>query len=193
MITSSEHLEAYLSGDKITCFECGRSFKMLGVHVWRTHKMSADEYRIKYNIPITRALSCKDDLDRRSAQTKKRHEAGELNISTAVGIYKKMKSEGLIKHRAKTDYQLREQGQRSRETKPNQIYQDKDFSEFLIRLQTRSLEDVCLDADMPCEEIIRKRVNSDDLFRKHYQHITSNRRGQKLQNLNYVDSRGMKR
>lgn len=42
-------------GDAITCLECGARLQSLGKHL-RRHGLTGDEYREKYNLPLTTAL-----------------------------------------------------------------------------------------------------------------------------------------
>jgi len=48
-----EEAEAYLAHDKLECLICGKFFKGLGNHVNLAHDMTARDYRIKFNIPLT--------------------------------------------------------------------------------------------------------------------------------------------
>ena len=59
-ISSVEELEIYLSGKKIMCLLCGEDFKSLGHHLTRSHSISSRKYKIKFNIPTTRSISCSE-------------------------------------------------------------------------------------------------------------------------------------
>lgn len=54
--TDRQNLDIYLSGDLITCLECGQDCKSLSHHLGRTHSMFPNEYKMKYNIPLGRSL-----------------------------------------------------------------------------------------------------------------------------------------
>lgn len=41
----------------VLCYECGRRFQNLGVHVSQAHDMSAREYKDRYGIPRSRSLA----------------------------------------------------------------------------------------------------------------------------------------
>lgn len=57
MIRSLDELSKYLDNDRLYCFECGRSFSLLGQHVRRAHGLSPDEFRDKWGIPRTAPLA----------------------------------------------------------------------------------------------------------------------------------------
>lgn len=46
----------YADGDRAICEICGTDWLSLQAHVWQTHGLLADEYRIKYGIPHTTPL-----------------------------------------------------------------------------------------------------------------------------------------
>ncbi len=55
---TKEAINIYLSGDLIICLECGQDCRSLGHHLSRTHAMSSNEYKSKYNIPKGYSLRC---------------------------------------------------------------------------------------------------------------------------------------
>jgi hypothetical protein len=42
--------------DGLLCHECGRRFVHLGLHAWRRHGVSADDYRVAHGLARTRGL-----------------------------------------------------------------------------------------------------------------------------------------
>lgn len=52
-----EELDAYVAQSRIECLECGRWFKALATHLPRTHGMTHDDYREKWQIPKRYPLS----------------------------------------------------------------------------------------------------------------------------------------
>lgn len=68
---SIKEVREYLSGDKIVCLLCGRSFRTLGLHLRKIHDMTPDEYRERYNIPWTYGLACAENREAHSVATKK--------------------------------------------------------------------------------------------------------------------------
>ncbi|UIP28910.1 MucR family transcriptional regulator [Photobacterium sp. TLY01] len=57
MFTSAEEVAEYLSHEHIKCLECGRTFAFLPHHIRRTHHMTSEEYREKYNLPVSAPLA----------------------------------------------------------------------------------------------------------------------------------------
>lgn len=54
---SPDDLNNYLSGDKIVCLLCGKSYKALNDgHLRRVHGVTQDQYRERYDIPFTVGL-----------------------------------------------------------------------------------------------------------------------------------------
>ena len=53
-------IEAYLSGDKIVCLLCGKSYKKLVPHLKRIHNVLKDEYKDMYGLPWRKELICEE-------------------------------------------------------------------------------------------------------------------------------------
>ncbi len=58
--------------DLVKCYECGAKFKSVGAHIWQRHKLTADEYRLKYSIMKKSAL-CNEAVRVRHIQLGKRY------------------------------------------------------------------------------------------------------------------------
>lgn len=63
----------------LTCLECGRRFRGLSAHLWRTHQMRGAEYREAHGLPATAALMSDDTRRLMQAAGQERHDAGELD------------------------------------------------------------------------------------------------------------------
>lgn len=74
--SSIEDVREYISGDKIICLLCGKSYRRIGTHLQSIHGISCDEYRERYNIPWTYGLICQESSLLYSQNTKKRFENG---------------------------------------------------------------------------------------------------------------------
>lgn len=71
--TTNEELEAYFSGDRIICLQCGRYFRKIGgAHLERLHNMTPDDYRAKYSIPWRKGLVSDESAGAYSAAVKTR-------------------------------------------------------------------------------------------------------------------------
>jgi hypothetical protein len=51
-----DEVEEYLSGDKIECLLCGKSFVALGQHIVKAHDISLHDYKVHFNIPHSYSL-----------------------------------------------------------------------------------------------------------------------------------------
>jgi hypothetical protein len=61
---SIKEVREYLSGDRITCLLCGKSYKKLGAHLRRIHGLTPDGYKEQFKIPWTYSLACEDTKDK---------------------------------------------------------------------------------------------------------------------------------
>lgn len=43
-------------GERVQCHICGRWYRFLANHVWRTHEVTADEYRALFGLAATHGL-----------------------------------------------------------------------------------------------------------------------------------------
>ncbi len=63
--------------DKMQCHVCGKFFSSLGAHVNMAHKISMDDYRIKYDLPMSIGLCSKAISKERSDRAIKRDHDGD--------------------------------------------------------------------------------------------------------------------
>lgn len=75
--TSIEDVREYLSGDRVICLLCGKTYKDVGKHL-RVHDISPDQYREMYNIPWTYPLCCHETSEAFSEAVRKRIEDGKM-------------------------------------------------------------------------------------------------------------------
>lgn len=59
-----EELDEYLSGDRVTCLLCGRTYALLDTHLRAQHGMTSDDYRERYGIPANRGLCGSERTER---------------------------------------------------------------------------------------------------------------------------------
>lgn len=52
---TKEEIDQYMSGDRITCLLCGKSYKALGSHL-KVHGLTSDQYKIEYGLPLSVGL-----------------------------------------------------------------------------------------------------------------------------------------
>lgn len=65
-----EEISEYFSQERITCLECGKKYKTLGVHLKSIHGMEPDEYREAHGIPWTYGLQCPETKTKHSELAK---------------------------------------------------------------------------------------------------------------------------
>lgn len=82
---SLDEVRRYLSGDRIVCLRCGRSFRALGHHLTSIHQITDDEYRALYGLPWVRGLTCEasHQLHREVAQAR----IADGTLSPPAGVY----------------------------------------------------------------------------------------------------------
>ena len=56
MFRTLADVDEYLSGDRVECLVCGRSFRNLTKHLQMLHSVDPREYRIQHGIPLSRGL-----------------------------------------------------------------------------------------------------------------------------------------
>ena len=149
--TTNEDLEAYFSGDRIICLECGRYFRKLGgQHLERLHNMSPDDYRAKYGIPWRQGLvSAGSSAAYSNAVTERLKDEGNLQRLREIAAA------------ARPLTKTSKQRERVKATKAMMVERitgkqvgaiwGKDHAEEILRrvASGRTLQDVLKDADMP--------------------------------------------
>ncbi len=73
---SIKDVREYLSGDRMICLLCGKSYKRIGTHLTQIHGVTVDDYKKKYNIPWGYGLICKESSEKYSKAVKKRMDEG---------------------------------------------------------------------------------------------------------------------
>lgn len=76
-----DEIDLYFSGDVVECLECHKMFKHLANHVMMKHRLTTDEYKLKYNIPLNYSLASKAYRDKQSKALTKRIKTGEFNYN----------------------------------------------------------------------------------------------------------------
>ena len=68
--------------DKVQCHICGKWFRGLNNHVWKTHDLSADDYREEFGLNRGQGLICEGTRQRLSESNKKLGNWKHLNSQT---------------------------------------------------------------------------------------------------------------
>lgn len=83
---SIEDVREYLSGDRVICLLCGKSYKKLGgIHLQKIHGITEDQYREKYNIPWTYGLVCSATSENYRNAAKRRIKEGDFLFAIMSG------------------------------------------------------------------------------------------------------------
>ena len=77
---SKKDVAAYFEGDKIECLLCGKLFSALSNHIIRSHGMSVDEYKEKFNLPWSSGLVSGKTRDRQAKALKQRIDKGDKTL-----------------------------------------------------------------------------------------------------------------
>lgn len=161
---SREELDAYFTGDRITCLLCGHRYRSLGPHLSSAHGTSVDEYREAYGIPYLKGLTSSEFTERQSAYGKamfsenKDRQMSALRKAGAVQIQRGHPMRG------KPHFWKKER------TK----YERKEFYEFARRVMAgRSGGSVEMDPDMPTKAHIFWYMKKDAEFRAYWKNVVS--------------------
>jgi hypothetical protein len=80
-VFSEDEIRAYFEGDRIVCLICGRTYRLLGVHLARAHDMTIEDYRERYGLPFSRGLASDAHCAMQTAHGKARAERGEFTLN----------------------------------------------------------------------------------------------------------------
>jgi predicted transcriptional regulator len=67
--TCIEDVEAYLAAKRIACLLCGNLFSGLTAHLVAIHDITAEQYKVRYNIPPSLGLLCPESFEKYSAHS----------------------------------------------------------------------------------------------------------------------------
>ena len=62
-----DEVEQYATGERVACLLCGKEYKVLSIHLWRIHALSAEDYKLRYNIPARFALTATETSEKHRA------------------------------------------------------------------------------------------------------------------------------
>ncbi len=104
-IRTLHELELYLSGLKIACLICGIECKSLGHHLSQSHSMSSKDYKVMFNIPVTRSLCCQDLKERKRKITQGFWQDNPKRESVRCLLKSNIKNLDGYKHKSKSTIQ----------------------------------------------------------------------------------------
>ncbi len=82
--TTREQVADYLSGDRIACLLCGKTYELLAPHVRRIHGLPIEEYKARFGIPQNQGCASADF----------REHSSRLGLAQAAKL-RKMQPEGV--------------------------------------------------------------------------------------------------
>ncbi|HHS9967633.1 TPA: MucR family transcriptional regulator [Raoultella ornithinolytica] len=106
--SSREDAQAYVSGDKIECMECGKKFVLLEKHLRVAHFMTCEEYREKYNIPVSIPLAGAGYREKQRLKMLHLQESGAIDYSHLGKASEKARTAGRGERR---DFDLKQQAE----------------------------------------------------------------------------------
>ncbi len=110
--SSREEALNYISGDKIECLECGKMFALLEKHLRIAHTMTCNEYRDKYNIPVSIPLAGASYREKHRQKMNKLQQSGAIDYAHLSDASKAAKTTGRGQRR---DFDLQHQAEMMKE------------------------------------------------------------------------------
>jgi hypothetical protein len=138
---SIEDVKEYLSGDRIICLLCGKSYRALGCHLPKIHDIDADKYREMYGIPWTYGLACSETRETLSRNTIENIKKGKVPAFQPGNVYNENPTGG--REQTQEYWKGRKQ---SPEHKAKRMAAQE---EYLIRTGKKRPEHVHIDS-LPC-------------------------------------------
>lgn len=120
-INSKAEAMEYISTDKIKCFECGKTFSLLANHLKKAHRMTVEEYRVKFNIPTGTPLAGKLYRDKHRDKMRRLIADGVVTHWHLADAVEKSKTSSRGERR---DFDLAEQAERM---KRNARHEERTF------------------------------------------------------------------
>lgn len=111
-MTSRDDALEYISNVKLECLECGKKFILLERHLRIAHQITCDEYRDKYNIPVSIPLAGMEYREKQRQKMQKLQQLGAIDYSHLHEASKSAKKAGRGKRR---DFDLKHQSEMMKE------------------------------------------------------------------------------
>lgn len=158
-----EEVRHYFSGDKIVCFQCGKSYKRLAGHLRAVHSITEDDYRTLYGLPLTRGLLCEPS---RAAYAEAFARNADSLREARSGLPDPLEKARMTPHRKSPFKENTCSGNLSSAANWVPQYPDSTFEEFLRRVATgRTVHSVIGDSDMPGYKWFRTRWTNNPSLR----------------------------
>jgi predicted transcriptional regulator len=173
MFQTKAEIDAYLSGDRITCLLCGKPFLVLASHIKAAHNVSVDEYKQRYGIPWKHGLVCATTHKKYSDLTKQKRATGIMPQQpsqehiTRLHRFPPEQKRPIVPatRHAMSQQALRTNGYTEK-------WQPSDYDEYLRRLGTgRTILEVGKDPDMPANYLFYKYYHAHPEFCQRFEEV----------------------
>ncbi len=155
---TKEEVDSYYAGEKIQCLLCGKWFRQVHeMHLKRIHRISSDDYREMYGLPWRRGLIGTLCRQKKSENAKRMIAEGKL-----LKLTDEFRGNGLPR-RPHQPYERNHIVNAGLAEKGKIVqYRHEGYERILerMRIESRSLTDVCGDPDMPSTGAWKNYVNT---------------------------------
>ena len=167
--SSRDEIEQYFSGDKVACLLCGKSFAVLGSHLFHCHQTNAREYKYRFGIPSRHGLAGVAYRQYSADRIQDMFEQGQIPKEPTAETIERLKSYNRPGKRfAAVDYE--EFGKRVLRTHGKETaWQPDHYETFLKRVQAgRTPDEVAADEDMPSRSALKKYMAKNPSYRERF-------------------------
>ncbi len=169
-LLTKEEVDGYFAGENIQCLICGRWFQLISYrHLGFGHGVTPDEYRERFGLPWTRGLTGKTVQKTLSKLAKKNVKDGKTTLTakgTRLGTDAPKKPNQPFLKDLSARHALARYGQTRK-------FGEEDFETILERMrkQKRTLNEVCLDPDLPSLDSSRNYIKKHPEFKEKVREI----------------------
>lgn len=179
--TTAKQVDDYLSGDRIKCLLCGRSFKMLSTHIWQKHDMSVDDYREEFGIPWSRSLTGQ-------ATRALKAKISTENFNKNPALYRENLAQGNaaskgVENRKQTEVVKNARADLARNLMPERLVNSEVFDDFIDAIkagQTRL--EFCESTGFPSNHVYKYMANHPKEVRRYRRACRANSFAWQLRN-----------
>jgi hypothetical protein len=93
---TKEDVKEYLNHNELECLLCGKRYVFLGNHLIQAHKISCEDYRIMFNLPIKTPLAGLGYREKHRKVMKDLFDDGRLSIPDDINFLKKISYLGAV-------------------------------------------------------------------------------------------------
>jgi ROS/MUCR transcriptional regulator protein len=164
-----EEVKKYFDADKLDCLLCGRQYVSLGCHLQGKHAISADDYKLRFGIPLSYGLAGKAFREQSARRMKRLKKTGRIRYKPTRATIRKMLL-ARASRRPLSAATLEENRQKLlRFLGMSRTWQAEDFEEFVRRCESgRTPQEVQADEDMPSRDSLRQYLKRNPRLKRRY-------------------------